>query len=89
MKKKEKKKKVEDKKKGMEKDKKRWRKINETRGSCNCRLSLSRYLLLSSSDHARKDKEEKDGKRGVKKGKDQEAKKERVEEMEADQTKEK
>lgn len=37
---------VEDKKKGMEKDKKRWRKINETRESWNCHLSLSRYLLL-------------------------------------------
>lgn len=67
MKKKEKKKKVEDKKKGMEKDKKRWRKINETRGSCNCRLSLSRYLLLSSSDHARKDKEERKKRRRIEK----------------------
>lgn len=37
---------VEDKRKGMEKDKKRWRKINGTRGSRNCHLSLSRYLLL-------------------------------------------
>ena len=61
------KKKVEDKKKGMEKDKKRWRKINETRGSCNCRLSLSRYLLLSSSDHARKDKEERKKRRRMEK----------------------
>lgn len=61
------KKKVEDKKKGMEKDKKRWRKINETRGSCNCRLSLSRYLLLSFSDHGRKDKEERKKRRRIEK----------------------
>ena len=60
------KKKVKDKKKGMEKDKKRWRKINETR-SCNCRLSLSRYLLLSFSDHGRKDKEERKKRRRIEK----------------------